>query len=85
MANDPLFRAVDAAGGAAVFLTKMSISPRTFYDWRKRGVPDTRWADVAAASGGAVFSSELAAQRDRLLGNVSAPAGGPRALAGGGR
>jgi hypothetical protein len=67
MANDPLSRAIEATGGTGPFRAALSISPRTLYDWRRRGVPDTRWNDVAAASAGCVTAQELASQRASLL------------------
>lgn len=67
MPNDPLSRAIEASGGAELFRAALSISPRTLYDWRRRGVPDTRWNDVAAACSGAVTAQELASQRAELL------------------
>jgi hypothetical protein len=67
MPHDPLSRAIEATGGPGPFRAALNISARTLYDWRKRGVPDTRWNDVAAASAGAVTSEQLAMQRSALL------------------
>lgn len=75
MAHDPLCRAIDAAGGPAAFCAALKISSRTLYDWRKRGVPDTRAHEAAAASRGLVSAGELAQQRVALL----APAAPPEA------
>jgi DNA-binding transcriptional regulator YdaS (Cro superfamily) len=63
----PLLRAIAAAGGAAAFRAAVGISPRTLATWRKEGVPDTRWSDVAAASLGSVTPEDLALHRAGLL------------------
>lgn len=58
-----LDRAIAALGGAQAFCLALAISPRTLANWRKTGVPDTRWSDVAAAAGGAVTAAALAQER----------------------
>jgi hypothetical protein len=61
MTASPLARAVAAAGGPAAFMAAVGISPRTLATWRKEGVPDTRWRDVAACGG--ATPDELALER----------------------
>jgi DNA-binding transcriptional regulator YdaS (Cro superfamily) len=66
-ATHPLSRAIAAAGGASAFRIAVGISPRTLATWRKEGVPDTRWSDVAGASAGSVTAEDLALHRAGLL------------------
>lgn len=63
MDTSPLARAVAAAGGASEFTRAVGISPRTLASWRKEGVPDTRWREVAIASRGTVSAEQLAMER----------------------
>jgi DNA-binding transcriptional regulator YdaS (Cro superfamily) len=77
MSTDALSRAVDAVGGRDAFLAAVNISLRTYASWRRDGVPDTRWAAVAEATGGAVSCGDLALDRAARLSTppgVSAPA-----------
>lgn len=59
----PLSKAIDAVGGSAAFIKALEISPRTLANWRKEGVPDTRWPAVSAATDGKVTSRDLALER----------------------
>ena len=63
MHTSPLARAIEAAGGPAEFTKAVGISPRTLASWKKEGVPDTRWREVATASRGAVSPEQLAMER----------------------
>ncbi len=64
MSNDTaLDRAIAVLGGAQAFCVALDISSRTLANWRKTGVPDTRWSDVARAAGGCVSASCLAQER----------------------
>ena len=61
--TDLLSRAIEAAGGAAKFCSRLGISRSTLALWRRHGVPDTRCIAVEQACGGAVSAEELAAAR----------------------
>jgi DNA-binding transcriptional regulator YdaS (Cro superfamily) len=61
--TDLLSRAIEAAGGAAEFCSRVGISRRTLALWRRHGVPDTRCIAVEQACGGVVSAEELAAAR----------------------
>ena len=63
MRHPVLSAAIEAAGGAVPFRAAVGISPRTLSAWRKGGVPDVRWHEVAAASRGAVSVQDLALER----------------------
>lgn len=63
----PLARAIAALGGPAGFRAALDISPRTLASWRKMGVPDTRWGEIARATAGAVTAAELASERADAL------------------
>jgi hypothetical protein len=74
MIGTPLEAAIAAAGGPAPFREEVGISVRTLASWRKHGVPDVRWAEVAAASRGAVAVQDLALDRARRLARPGMPA-----------
>ena len=61
--TDLLSRAIEAAGGAAEFCSRLGISRSTLALWRRSGVPDTRCIAVEQACGGVVRAEELAAAR----------------------
>ena len=61
--TDLISRAIEAAGGAAEFCSRVGISRRTLALWRRSGVPDTRCLAVEQACGGVVSAEELAAAR----------------------
>lgn len=63
MTTTALADAIEAAGGPAKFRAHVGISLRTLSTWRKEGVPDTRWREVADASGGLVTVAALALER----------------------
>ncbi|WP_265886662.1 YdaS family helix-turn-helix protein [Roseomonas mucosa] len=63
MPSSPLSRAIAAAGGQEAFLAAVAISRRTLAEWKRDGVPDTRWAAVEAATSGLVSAEDLAADR----------------------
>lgn len=73
MIGTPLEAAIAAAGGPASFREEVGISVRTLASWRKHGVPDVRWTEVAAASKGAVTVQDLALDRARRLARDSKP------------
>jgi len=67
MTTDAFARAVDALGGKDAFIEAAGISPRTFQNWKRDGVPDTRWPEIAALTAGAVSVIDLAKQRAAVL------------------
>jgi DNA-binding transcriptional regulator YdaS (Cro superfamily) len=71
--TSPLTDAIEAVGGSAAFLKAMGISSRTLANWRKDGVPDTRWAAVEAVAKGKVTSRDLALERVAKAAPVAAP------------
>jgi hypothetical protein len=71
MLEHPLETAIDACGGSTLFRERVGISLRTLASWRKEGVPDVRWPEVAAASGGSVTVQDLALERACRLGRRS--------------
>ena len=71
MLGHPLETAIDACGGPTPFREKVGISLRTLASWRKDGVPDVRWPEVAGASAGKVTVQDLALHRADRLGRKS--------------
>ena len=65
--TDLLSRAIEAAGGAAEFCSRVGISRSTLALWRRSGVPDTRCIAVEQACGGVVRAEDLAAARVAML------------------
>ena len=72
MSTDAFSRAVDALGGKDAFIEAAGISPRTYQNWKKEGVPDTRWPEIAALTEGRVSVSDLANQRAAILAQAAA-------------
>lgn len=54
-----LKRAIDALGGPARAAAALGVSRMCVYQWRKRGVPAARAAQIEKATGGAVTREKL--------------------------
>lgn len=63
MSEATLETVIDAVGGSSAFIKALEISPRTLANWRKEGVPDTRWHAVAALAPEVCKATDLALER----------------------
>ena len=55
----PLRKAIKLAGGLSALAKKLDADPQVVSNWRKRGVPPNRCADVEAAVSGQVTRYQL--------------------------
>lgn len=55
----PLERAIEHAGGLTEFAKLMEVSPQVVINWRARGVPIDRCADIERVTGGAVKRADF--------------------------
>lgn len=56
---EPLERAIEKAGGLTRFAKKLEISPQVIVNWRKRGVPPERCAEIETATEGEITRQHL--------------------------
>lgn len=67
MPMEALERAIEVAGGLSALAVAIGSTPQVVQNWRKRGVPPERCADVERATGGKVTRADL---RPDLFGEV---------------
>lgn len=57
--KDPLEKAIEHAGGLTEFAKLLEVSPQVVSNWRVRGVPIDRCADIERVTGGVATRADF--------------------------